>query len=61
MSGNKVTLEEVKTAINVLYKGADVSKKDEASRWLEHFQHSVSIFSACCKKKEDISNHSITL
>ena len=42
MPGNSVTLEEVKTAINVLYKGADVSKKDEASRWLEHFQHSVS-------------------
>eukprot|EP00795_Rhopilema_esculentum_P005455 gene5455-631_t len=45
MSGSqkqqRVTLEEVQAAINALYKGADVTKKDEASRWLEHFQHSV--------------------
>lgn len=42
MSDSKMTLEKVKTAIYALYKGADVSKKDEASRWLEQFQHSVS-------------------
>ena len=44
MSETKVTLGEVKTAINILYKGDDVSKKDEVSRWLEHFQQSVSLF-----------------
>ena len=44
MSENKITVEEVKTAINILYKGDDVSKKDEVSRWLEHFQQSVSLF-----------------
>ena len=44
MSEKKITLEEVKTAINILYKGDDVSKKDEVSRWLEHFQQSVSLF-----------------
>ncbi len=38
-----VSLEEVKHAIDVLYKGSDTSKKDQASRWLEDFQHSVSI------------------
>eukprot|EP00794_Sanderia_malayensis_P013001 gene13002-14340_t len=38
----KASSEAVKNAIDVLYKGADPSKKDEASRWLENFQHSVN-------------------